>query len=45
MDWSVLSSTAPTALECDDDLLSEVFKFILGNDLPSRSHVSGKLEP
>ena len=40
MDWSVLSSTA---LECDDDLLSEVFKFILGNDLPS--HVSGKLEP
>ena len=43
MDWSVLSSTAPTDLECDDDLLSEVFKFILGNDLPS--HVSGKLKP
>ena len=44
MDWSVLSSTAPTDLECDDDLLSsEVFQFILGNDLPP--HVSGKLEP
>ena len=43
MDWSVLSSTAPTDLGCDDDLLSEVFKFILGSDLPP--HVSGKLEP
>ena len=43
MDWSVLSTTVLSELDRDDDLVSEVFKFLLGNNLPAQPH--GRLVP